>query len=87
MIKRSKIASPGRRNKENPAKASDELMNYLTHDYPDQLPISYITAITKKYNKERVIRPDDKFIQRFVSQKGFVHTSKIAEYIKNVPTY
>ena len=55
MIKRSKLSSPQRNSKENPAKPSDELINYLTVDYPDQLPISYISAITKKYNKQRVL--------------------------------
>jgi len=83
--KRSKLTSP-RRTKENPLKPSDELLSYLKTGYPEQLSMSYITAITKKYNKQRVLHQEDKFIQKFVTQKGFVNTGKIHEYLKNVPT-
>lgn len=86
MIKRTRLASPpGRRTKE--LKPSDDLLTYLNTDYPEQLPVSYLTAITKKYNKERVLHEEDKFIQRFVTQKGFVSTNKISDYLKNVPTH
>ena len=51
------------------------------------MPIPYLTAITKKYNKERVLHEEDKFIQKFVTQKGFVSTSKIADYLKTAPTF
>ena len=51
------------------------------------MPVAYVTAITKKYNKERVLHEEDKFIQRFVTQKGFVSTSKISDYLKAAPTF
>lgn len=84
MIKRSKVGSSPPRKKRD-GKASEDLLNYLSTDYPEQLPIPYLTAITKKYNKDRVLREEDRFVQRFVTQKGFVNTSKIAEYLKTVP--
>ena len=82
MIKRSKAHSPRRARDYKP---SQKLINYLKNDYPDQLPVAYLTAISKKYNKLRVLNAEDKFVQRFVTQKGFVNTSKISEYLKNVP--
>ena len=85
MIKRSRVASPGKKGRQ--VKPSEDLLNYLKTDYPEQLPANYLTAITKKYNKERVLREEDKFVQRFVTQKGFVSTNKIAEYLKALPTH
>ena len=77
MIKKPKQASPPKA-KDQPLKPSEELLSYLKTGYPEQLPMAYITAITKKYNKQRVLHKEDKFVQRFVTQKGFVSTSKIA---------
>jgi Ca2+-binding EF-hand superfamily protein len=55
-------------------------------ELPEKLPVPYLTAITKKYNKERALHEEDKFIQRFITQKGFVSTTKIADYLRAVPS-
>ena len=55
MIKRKNQSPPGRSRKDQPWKASDDLLTYLKNDYPEKMPIPYLTAITKKYNKERVL--------------------------------
>lgn len=51
MIKRSKIAIPSKRGKDNSGKASDELINFIKTGFDDKIPLAYLTGITKKYNK------------------------------------
>jgi hypothetical protein len=51
MIKRSKIAAPSKRGKDNSGKATDELINFIKTGFDGKIPIAYLTGITKKYNK------------------------------------
>ena len=86
MIKRSKPASPGKRGKDNAAKASDELINFVKTGFEGQIPLAYLTGITKKYNKERCLHEEDKFIQRFVEGKKYVSSNKLVEYLQTSMT-
>jgi hypothetical protein len=51
MIKRSKVAAPSKRIRDNSGKATDELINFIKTGFDGQIPIAYLTGITKKYNK------------------------------------
>lgn len=82
MIKRSKIAAPSKRGKDNSGKATDELIDFIKTGFNGQIPISYLTGITKKYNKERCLHEEDKFIQRFVEGKNYVSSNKLIDYLK-----
>ena len=86
MIKR-KNPSPAHKSKDQAWKPSDDLLNYMKTQYPEKMPVPYLTGITKKYNKQRCLHEEDKFIQKFVTNKGFVSTSKIVDYLKVAPTF
>ncbi len=82
MIKRSKAATPGgRRVRDGSGRASDELLTFIKTGFDGQIPLTYLTAITKKYNKERCLHAEDKFVQRFVEGKNYVSASRLAEYL------
>jgi hypothetical protein len=51
MIKRSKLAAPSKRIKDSSGKATDELINFIKTGFDGKIPITYLTGITKKYNK------------------------------------
>jgi hypothetical protein len=82
MIKRSKQASPGRRVRDGSGRASDELLSFIKTGFDGKIPLTYLTAITKKYNKVHCLHEEDKFLQRFVEGKGFVSTTKLADYLQ-----
>jgi hypothetical protein len=80
MIKR-KAASP-KRGRNTSGVASDELLTFLKTGFGGKIPLAYITGITKKYNKERCLHEEDKFIQRFVEGKNYVSANKLADYLQ-----
>ncbi len=82
MIKRSKIAAPSKRGRNNSGKATDELINFIKTGFDGKIPIAYVTGITKKYNKERCLHEEDKFIQRFVEGKSYLSSNKLIDYLK-----
>ena len=82
MIKRSKLAAPSKRIKDSSGKATDELINFIKTGFDGKIPITYLTGITKKYNKQRCLHEEDKFIQRFVEGKNYVSSNKLIDYLK-----
>ena len=85
MISRSKVNSVGgarRKPVDKSGKVSDEVLDFIKNSFNDSIPVPYVTAVTKKYNKQHALHADDKFLQRFVEGNGLVSTKKLMEYLK-----
>ena len=85
MIKRSKVNSVGgRRRQHDPTgKCPDEVLNFVKNSFEDTITVPYLTAVTKKYNKQHCLHEGDKFLSRFVQGKGLASTAKLLDYLKN----
>jgi hypothetical protein len=66
MLKRSKDNSQSRAKRFNSSKASDELLKYIKTSFDDNMPVPYLTAVSKKYARKNCIHEEDKFIQQFI---------------------
>ena len=58
------------------------MLDFIKNSFADTIPVPYVTAVTKKYNKQHCLYADDKFLQRFIQSKGVVSTKKLTEYLK-----
>lgn len=49
MLKRNKDTANSRNKRINSLKASDELLKYIETSFEDNMPLAYLTAVSKKY--------------------------------------
>lgn len=87
MIRRNRGSPAGRRARDAAGRASEELSGWLSSSFVGKMPTAYLTGVSKKYGKGRCLHEEDRFVQRFVEEKGYVSTNKLVDYLRSAPTY